>query len=113
MFGPEFVFRKKNALLLDCSYFLLRSKLFNGGNITYSNRNFRLPNVIAKYQGYTTWCKMGKHNLYTTLGARGFSCAFPVSVKSCKQIVILDHLLLYVIILFVLKIDAISYTRFK
>lgn len=38
---PEFVFRKKNALPLDCSYFLLRSKLFNGANITYSNRNFR------------------------------------------------------------------------
>ena len=63
---------------------------------------------------------MGKHNLYTTLGARGFSCAFPVSVKSCKtdgkdrklSSLILDNLLLYVIILFVLKIDAISYTRF-
>lgn len=40
---------KKNALLLDCSYFLLRSKLFNGTNITYSNRNFRLPDVITKY----------------------------------------------------------------
>ena len=42
---PEFVFRKKNALVLDCSYFLLRSKLFNGGNITYANRNFRLADA--------------------------------------------------------------------
>ena len=48
---------KKNALLLDCSFFFffLRSKLFNGTNITYSNRDFGLLDVIAKYHLMSKW----------------------------------------------------------
>ena len=84
-----------------------------------SSKKFFLPSFRASISRATPHGVKWENITYILLRVlEAFHARFPVSVKSCEtdrkpSSLMLDQLLLYVIILFVLKIDAISYTRFK